>query len=110
VIITPSGRDNMVVEDGDVAGSGRTDTFDVVLSHAPTANVTVKLSVLNKQVTLKHGLQESDVFGELVLTFKPGDWDDKQTITIIAPNDSIVEGFHTDTIRYTVTSDDKEQT
>jgi Ca2+-binding RTX toxin-like protein/outer membrane protein OmpA-like peptidoglycan-associated protein len=109
VIITPSGRDNMVVEDGDVAGSGRTDTFDVVLSHQPTADVTVKLKVLNNQITLAHN---SDPFvgGELTLTFTSANWHDKQTVTITAPNDSVVEGFHTDTIRYTVTSDDKEQT
>ncbi len=38
VIITRSGRDNMVVEDGSEADfTGRTDTFDVVLSHKPTA-------------------------------------------------------------------------
>src|SRR5262249_39490166 len=110
VIITQSGRDNMVVEDGpEAAFTGRTDTFDVVLSHEPTADVTVKLNVLNKQITLKYGLQES-VDGELVLTFTPGNWNVKQTVTITAPDDSIVEGFHTDNIRYTVTSADDELT
>src|SRR5262249_38967610 len=99
-----------VVEDGpEAAFTGRTDTFDVVLSHEPTADVTVKLNVLNKQITLKYGLQES-VNGELVLTFTPSNWNVKQTVTITAPDDSIVEGFHTDNIRYTVTSADDELT
>jgi Ca2+-binding RTX toxin-like protein len=110
VIITPSGRDNMVVEDGAVAGSGRTDTFNVVLSHVPKGDVKVKLNVLNNQVTLAHGADTS-VNGVLELTFKISNWFTAQTVTITAPNDTIVEGFHTDTIRYTVTSDDdKEET
>jgi Ca2+-binding RTX toxin-like protein/outer membrane protein OmpA-like peptidoglycan-associated protein len=111
VIITPSGRDNMVVEDGaaTLEAESRIDTFDVVLSHEPTANVTVKLNVLNNQIMLAKG-SDPFVSGELVLTFTPDDWNVKQIITIRAPNDAVVEGFHTDYIRYTVTSDDTEQT
>ena len=51
VIITPSGRGNTVLENGPVV-AGFTDSFDVVLTKAPTADVTVTMSVLNGQVAL----------------------------------------------------------
>ncbi len=109
VIVTQSGRDNMVVEDG-ASNLGRTDTVDVVLSHVPDGDVKVKLTVLNNQVTLAHNGVTS-VDGVLELTFTKDDWFTKQTVTIRAPDDTIVEGFHTDSIRYTVTSLlDKEDT
>jgi Ca2+-binding RTX toxin-like protein len=48
------------------------------------------------------------------LTFSPNAldsnaWNKEQTVNIHALNDSVVEGFHTDYIRYTVTSTDSEQ-
>ena len=52
----------------------------------------------------------TSVNGVLELTFTTSNWFTAQTVTITAPDDTIVEGFHTDTIRYTVTSDDTEQT
>ena len=111
VIITPSGRGNTVLENGPVV-AGFTDSFDVVLTKAPTADVTVTLSVLNGQVTLS-APDVTPVDGKLTLTFTAGpagNWHDKQAVTITAPNDIVVEGFHTDFISYTVTSTDVEQT
>jgi Ca2+-binding RTX toxin-like protein len=95
VIITPSGTGNTVLE------GGFTDTFDVVLTRQPSANVTVNLGVTNSQVSLS----------QTSLTFSANSadanaWNKKQTITITAINDSTVEGFHTDFITYTVVSTD----
>jgi len=95
VIITPSGTGNTVLE------GGFTDTFDVVLTRQPSANVTVNLGVTNSQLSLS----------QTSLTFSANSadanaWNKKQTITITAINDSTVEGFHTDFITYTVVSTD----
>ncbi|CAM5793933.1 LEPR-XLL domain-containing protein [Rhizobacter fulvus] len=108
VIITPTGRDNTVLENGPSV-AGFTDTFDVVLTKAPTANVTVTMNVLNGQVVLS-GPSVTTVGGKPTLTFTTGNWNVRQQITITAPNDTVVEGFHTDYISYTVASADAEQT
>jgi Ca2+-binding RTX toxin-like protein len=95
VIITPTDRGNVVLEDGAI-DAGFTDTFDVVLSQEPSNDVTVTMDILNDQVTLS----------DTVLTFTTGNWSTAQTITITAPEDLIVEGFHTDYISFSVSSAD----
>src|SRR5262249_8782647 len=77
---------------------GFTDSFDVVLTKQPNATVTVTMAVHNAQVTLS----------STVLTFTPANWNVRQTVTITAPNDAVVEGFHTDSISFTVTSADTD--
>lgn len=109
VIITPSGRDNTVLENGLVV-DGFKDFFDVVLSKEPTADVTVTLNVLNGQITLDKLETGPFVPGSLTLTFTTTNWDDRQQVWITAPDDVVVEGFHTDYISYTVTSADIVQT
>jgi Ca2+-binding RTX toxin-like protein len=90
VMIRPSKLNNVVLEDGFV------DTFSVALTQAPTHNVVVTMSVLNADVALSAN----------TLIFTPLDWAPKQ-VTITAVNDSIVEGFHTDYISFSVQSGDQ---
>ncbi|HET9220026.1 MAG TPA: hypothetical protein VFR18_23810 [Terriglobia bacterium] len=91
VIIRPSKLSNVVLEDG------FGDSFTVALTQAPTHNVVVNMSVLNSDVTLSAN----------TLIFTPFDWAPKQ-VAITAVNDSIVEGFHTDYISFSVQSGDHD--
>jgi hypothetical protein len=104
VIVTPSGRDNVVLENDPAFG----DSFTVALAQAPSAPVTVTMAVLNNQVSLS----------STVLKFDNDDdadasdgtlWSIAQTVTLTAASDAVVEGFHTDYISFTVTSTDVAQ-
>jgi hypothetical protein len=69
-----------------VAESGTTDTFDVVLDTAPGTNVVI--------------LVTSDDTAEVTsdqawLTFTPADWDIPQTVTVTGIDDAIVDGNQT---------------
>lgn len=89
VTVTQSGGNTNVAE------GGATDSFTVVLTSQPSANVTVALAT-GTQVTLS----------SLSLTFTPANWNVAQTVTVTAVDDAVVEGAHSDTISFTVTSAD----
>ncbi len=78
-----------------VAEGGGTDTYTVVLTSQPLANVTVSVSP-DAQV----GVNPSG------LTFTPGSWNLPQTITVSAVDDSVMEGLHTGTITHGAASAD----
>ncbi len=63
--------------------SGITDSFDVVLASAPSANVTVDLSSDNTS--------EGDI-SPTSITFTTGDWNSAQTITVTPADDLIDDG------------------
>ena len=84
----------------DVTEGGATDTLSVVLTGAPSADVTVTLtpdgeSDLGSGVGAPH-----------VLTFTTSDWDQVQVVTVTANDDGVVEGPHTSTITYDTASAD----
>jgi hypothetical protein len=89
LIVVQSGGSTIVAE------GGATDTFTVALQSAPTANVTVTLNP-GTQVTV----------APATLTFTPTNWNTAQTVTVTAVDDALVEGAHTGTIAFTVTSTD----
>ena len=97
-----------IIETGDtaVAEEGQTeDTYDVVLTRAPTADVTVTVAP-DGQVEVWDAAtgQWSD---QTTLTFTPANWDTPQTVTIRAVDDASGEGlFHTGTIGHTAASAD----
>jgi len=66
---------------------GATGSFSVVLTSAPTANVTVTLSP-NAQVTTSAAS----------LVFTSANWNVAQTVTVTAVDDSAVEGTHAGTV------------
>ena len=88
VKITQSGGSTNVVE------GGATDTYNVVLTTAPTANVTV---TINPAFPLS--------VAPAVLTFTPANWNVAQTVTVSASNDGI-SAPHTGTITHTAASAD----
>jgi fibronectin type 3 domain-containing protein len=89
VQITQSGGSTNVTE------GGATDSYTVVLSSQPTANVTVTVTP-NSQVSVD----------KTSLVFTPANWNVAQTVTVTAVNDSVAEGNHTGTITHTVSSTD----
>jgi hypothetical protein len=90
MVVTESSGDTSVVEGGD------TDTLNVSLGAAPTEDVLVNVSSLVGELS----------FSSDVLTFTALNWFEDQTITITAVNDSEIEGNHTDTINFSVSSID----
>ena len=90
VTITQSGGTTVVAE------GGVADTYTVVLTSIPTADVIITLDNTNNQV-------DGDA---TTLTFTAANWNIAQTVTITAANDSMGEGKHTGVIKHTVTSAD----
>src|SRR5262249_18498910 len=99
VIITPSGLGNAVLE------GGFTDTFQMMLGRQPTANVAVTLTPFNNQVLLTSADARYNAATRTV-TFSSTNYATPVTFTITALDDAVVEGFHTETISYTVASAD----
>jgi len=90
VNVVPSGGSTIVTE------SGRTDTYHVVLSHAPTANVVIAVAP-DAQLSASASS----------LTFSTSDWNVPQTVTVSAVNDTVAEAAnHQGIISHSVTSSD----
>jgi uncharacterized protein (DUF1800 family) len=83
VRIIPSGGSTLITE------TGTSDTYNIVLSQAPTADVTVSITP-DAQSTVSSPS----------VTFTSGNWSVPQTITISAVNDGTTEGNHTSTITH----------
>ncbi len=99
VTITDNDTPGVIVAPTDsgtaVAESGTTDTLNVRLGTRPTDDVTVTLDV-GAQLTAMPA----------TVTFTPGNWNAPQPVTIGAVQDPIVEGEHTGTIAFALTSTD----
>ena len=95
--VAPAGRGAITQTGGSTAVTegGATDSYTVVLATQPTANVTI---------SVRPDSQVSD--NPITLTFTPSNWNVAQTVTVAAIDDTLVEGTHTGTINYTVSSTD----
>jgi hypothetical protein len=89
VTITEGGGSTNVTE------GGATDTYTVVLTSQPTADVTITLTP-NAQVSTN----------PISLIFTNANWNIAKTVTVTAVDDAIVEGNHTGSVAHTVTSSD----
>ncbi|KYC35510.1 hypothetical protein WA1_06700 [Scytonema hofmannii PCC 7110] len=89
VLVQPTGGSTSVTE------GGATDSYSLVLSTKPTANVTINLAVGNQLSANKTSV-----------TFTPDNWNTAQTITLTAVDDTVVEGAQTASITHTVSSTD----
>ena len=96
VSISESAGSTQVTEDG--PGS---DTYQVQLATAPSANVSVTVQPDN-QTEINGGGAGNPV----VLLFTTGDWSGARTVTVTAIDDSAPEGAHVSTIRHSSTSAD----
>ncbi|BAY07354.1 malectin domain-containing carbohydrate-binding protein [Calothrix sp. NIES-2098] len=98
VTTTPTAQVNVQQTDGNTAVTegGNTDTYSLVLSSAPTSNVTITVSAPGNQLS----------FDKTTLTFTPTNWDKAQTVTVTAVDDTAVEDLQTVNITHTVSSSD----
>lgn len=80
-----------------VAEGGATDTYTLSLTSQPSANVTINLSSLpTSQVTA----------APASITFTTSNWNQPQTITLTAVNDSVFENELVATVSHSITSTD----
>jgi hypothetical protein len=89
----------VTVTEGDttaVTEGGTTDTYTMVLTAAPSADVTITPSVSGGKVTVSPSS----------LTFTTGNYSTPQTVTVTAVDDVTIEGTHTDTIAHAISSVD----
>lgn len=96
ITVTQSGGTTAVVE------GGALDTYDVVLTSEPTAEVTVTLTFDAQVEVSTDGVNFNP--SPVVLTFTPGNWDTVRTLVVQAVNDTVVEGLHSSTIVQTAES------
>uniref|UniRef100_UPI001CFF5082 hypothetical protein n=1 Tax=Microseira wollei TaxID=467598 RepID=UPI001CFF5082 len=89
VTITQSGSSRNITE------GGATDTYEIVLTSQPTADVTIAIN---------NGTQTGT--SPTSLTFTSANWNTPQTVTVSAINDNVAEGNHSGTISHTATSSD----
>ena len=80
--------------DTTVSEDGMVDSYTVVLTAAPTGDVTVNLNVDGSQLTTNVPS----------LTFNSVNWNQAQTVNISAVDDALVEGPHTEVISHTVSA------
>src|SRR5207302_1366755 len=99
VLVTPAGLGLTTLE------GGFNDAFKVQLTRQPTADVYVAMSLANNQVTLTSADPRYNA-ATRTIHFTAADYNTPVAITVGAYDDSIVQGFHTDLISYTVTSAD----
>lgn len=81
--------------------SSSSDSYDIVLTQAPTATVTVNIEFDTAQVTV-NGAGVSPV----QITYTTGNWYTPQMITLVALNDGLLEGPHTSSISHNSSSVD----
>lgn len=85
----------------DVGEGGAADSYDIVLTGAPTDDVIITLANPDGQVTAVNAADGSDQ-----LVYTPSNWETVQTVLVKAVNDVAAEGNHTTLISHTVTSTD----
>jgi hypothetical protein len=90
---------NAIITESDgstnVTEGGATDTYTIVLTNPPTAEVTITINPDHHTTT-----------GVDSLIFTPENWDEPQPVEIVAVDDQLVEGNHIGTITHTATSTD----
>ncbi|MFP4438041.1 MAG: choice-of-anchor Q domain-containing protein [Chloroflexaceae bacterium] len=78
-----------------VSESGMIDSYTVVLTSRPSADVTVNIAP-----DAQLGIDAA------TLTFTPATWDTPQAVTVTAVDDAVAEGMHSGVISHSATSSD----
>jgi hypothetical protein len=81
VVIEESDGDTRTTE------GGATDSYTVRLNKAPNGNVAINCATTNSSA--------GQTVSPTLLTFTPDNWNQPQTVTVTATNDSSVEGYNT---------------
>ncbi len=96
---TPPGTPGLTLRETNgstqVTEGGATDTYELVLDAAPTADVVVELTTSRQLSTSVNAV-----------TFTPNNWNVAQTVTVTATDDSNVEGNHSSSVTHSFSSAD----
>ncbi|MCB1174420.1 MAG: hypothetical protein KDK39_12690 [Leptospiraceae bacterium] len=101
VTVTESGGNTNVTE----GATPPYDTYDLVLTSEPTANVTITVWA-DAQSQVRGGSCVAVLAASCTFTFTSGTWNVAQTVDVAAINDDIVEGAHNATITHSAASGD----
>jgi len=104
-VIDPNGPGAIVTESGGVTSvseSGVEDTYQVVLSQPPAADVTIRLTNRDGELRAVDAANP----GRDYLVFTPANWNVPQTVRVAAVDDGDVEGFHRSSIVHVSSSSD----
>ncbi len=110
-LIDPLGPGAQIIETGGsttVSETGVDDTYQLVLTQPPTANVTVSLDVTvgsaDDQITAVDAANPTHNY----LVFTPANWDVPQTVLVSALDDNTPENFHRSSVRHVSSSADPD--
>ncbi len=101
VLLTQTGGSAAATE------GGATDSYTIVLTSQPTANVTVAVSP-NAQVTANGSAIPIDLIFTAGACPGTGDWCTPQTVNVAAVDDALAESVHIGTITHSATSADAD--
>ena len=96
----------MIIPSGgatEVAESGASDTYQVVLTMAPQQNVDIVLENVGGQVLVRGQLS-----GTSTLVFTPQNWNVPQTVIVNAVDDQVLEGDHSTYINHRISTSDSQ--
>ena len=97
ITVTQSGGTTTVTE------GGASDSYTIVLQAPPTNDVSVSLLFDASQLVIN-----GSTGGNFDLLFTPGNWSVAQTVTVVAVDDTLVEGPAVSTIVQTASSADPD--
>ena len=110
MVVISQTDDETIVAEGDPDSTppdpASSDTYEIVLSKQPTANVTIEVNFDDSQ------LDVAGPGGTQSVVFTPADWNQPKTVTVTAETDPqgspVPEGTHYSRITHSITSVDQE--
>lgn len=108
-VIDPAGPGAKIIQTGGqttVSEIGVNDTYQIVLTEPPLANVTIALDVDLDPAADQLRAVDAASPSHGYLTFTPGNWNVPQTVLVSAIDDSTIENFHRSSVRHVATSTD----
>ena len=104
---TDSDTVTAVIEGGDGDYTGERDVLRVRLSRVPTAETIVTLHYNDSQLQLRQ--LDGTSFPQNQILFDATNWNLFRDVVVIAPQDQVREGFHTELIEFSVQSGDVDE-
>jgi hypothetical protein len=108
-VIDPSGPGAKIIQTGGqttVSEIGVNDTYSIVLTEPPMANVTIQLDVDLDPAADQLRAVDAASPSHGYLEFTPANWNVPQTVLVSAIEDGTIENFHRSSVRHVATSVD----
>jgi hypothetical protein len=108
-VIDPSGPGAKIIQTGGqttVSEIGVNDTYSIVLTEPPMANVTIQLDVDLDPAADQLRAVDAASPSHGYLEFTPANWNVPQTVLVSAIEDGTIENFHRSSVRHQASSAD----